>query len=149
VKRSLRVFTDGPADSGAQWTEVTRGDEPVVRVKATDLRRAQQQRARLRDTDDVAVVLDITVLIADSYRAASRRMVAVDAAADSIQYVGTLEGLAGLVRDVFTAEVADGVTLIPAIPDQDVRALALATLARSGFELTGDPAFQDGERRCG
>jgi len=146
VKRSLRLFTDAPADGDTHWTELTSGDGPVVRVSASDLRHAQQLRNRLRaepESADSAVVLDITVSVADSFRAA--RLVVGDAPTDAIQYVGTVDGLAGLVRDIFAAEVADGVTLIPAAPGQDIRALALATLAKSGLQTTGE----DGRRRTG
>ncbi len=141
------MFTVG-ADSS--WTELTGGDGPVVRVSAADLQQAKRERNRLRSGGDVAVVLDITVLIADNFRAARRDMPARGGAAtEAIHYVGTLDGLAGLVRDVFVAEVADGVTLLPATPDQDVRALAMPALAASGLEFAGDTAFDRGNRHRG
>ena len=142
------MFTAG-ADSG--WTELTRGDGPAVRVSAVDLQAAKRERSRLRSGDgDVSVVLDITVQIAENFRAARRGMPVHDGAGTrAIEYVGTLDGLAGLVRDVFVAEVADGVTLLPATPEQHVRALALATLAASGLEFAADTAFELGKRHCG
>jgi hypothetical protein len=142
------MFTAGE-DSG--WTELTRGDGPAVRVSAVDLQAAKRERSRLRSGDgDVSVVLDITVQIAENFRAARRGMPVHDGAGpQAIEYVGTLDGLAGLVRDVFVAEVADGVTLLPATPEQDVRALAMATLAASGLEFAGDTAFDLGKRHCG
>jgi hypothetical protein len=142
------MFTAGE-DSG--WTELTRGDGPAVRVSAVDLQAAKRERSRLRSGDgDVSVVLDITVQIAENFRAARRGMPVHDGAGtQAIEYVGTLDGLAGLVRDVFVAEVADGVTLLPATPEQDVRALAVATLAASGLEFAGDTAFDLGKRHCG
>ena len=44
-------------------------------------------------------------------------------------------GLAGLVADIFMAEVADGVTFIPASPEQDMRELADAALDRIARRL--------------
>jgi hypothetical protein len=133
-RRALRVFTADAADS--EWVELTSGEQPAVRVSAPDLQRAQRATARIRADAPVAVVLDITVLVAEDYRSARRGMSAV--AADSpatVQYVGTLEGLAGLVADIFVAGVADGVTLISATPHQDVRVLAEAMLARIAERL--------------
>lgn len=108
-----------------------------MRISALDLQQAQRARTRIRNSEDVAVILDITVLVADDYRSAYRGMTAVhpDAPA-SVHYAGTVDGLAGLVADIFVAGVADGVTLIPATPQQDVRALATAVLARLGDRLT-------------
>lgn len=147
VQRSFRMFTAGDDSS---WTELTRGSGPVVRVSAVDLQAAKRERNRLRSGSDVSVVLDITVQIAENFRAARRGMPAHGGAGThAIEYVGTLDGLTGLVRDVFVAEVADGVTLLPATPEQDVRALAVATLAASGLEFAGDAPFDLGNRHCG
>ena len=147
VQRSFRMFTAG-ADSG--WTELTSGAGPAIRVSAVDLQAAKRERSRLRSGGDVSVVLDITVQIAENFRAARRGLPAqVGSGTDAIRYVGTLDGLAGLVRDVFVAEVADGVTLLPATPEQDVCALALAALAASGLEFAADTAFELGKRHCG
>jgi hypothetical protein len=133
-QRALRVFTADATD--AEWVELTSGQQLAVRVSAPDLQQAQRARARLRAEAPVAVVLDITVLVADDYRSARCVMSAV--AADSpaeIQYVGTLDGLAGLVGDIFVAGVADGVTLISATPEQDIRAVAQAMLLRIADRL--------------
>jgi hypothetical protein len=121
----------------ADWVELTSGDEPAVRVSALDLQQAQRARNRIRSDADVSVVLDITVLVAEDYRSAFRGMSAVqsDDAPASVQYAGTLDGLAGLVADIFVARVADGVTLVPATPQQDVRVLATALLARIADRL--------------
>ena len=107
-----------------------------MRVSALDLQQAQRARARIRSDADVSVVLDVTVLIADDYRSAHRGMAAVQSdSLDSVRYAGTLDGLAGLVADIFVAGVADGVTLISATPQQDVRVLAAAMLAHIGDRL--------------
>jgi hypothetical protein len=125
--RGLRVFIADAA--GTDWTEVTGGGAPTVRLQASDLQQAQ--RARRRIAGSVAVILDITVLVADDFRSARSSMAAVDVESGSaLPYAGTLDGLAGLIADIFMAGVADGVTLIPAAPHHDVRALAEATLAR-------------------
>lgn len=132
VQRSFRMFTAGAGAAG--WTEFTGGRGPAVRLRAADLQRAQRESARLRadpGSSGTSVILDIRVLIAEDFRTARRASAAVAVPPeDCVQYVGTLAGLVGLVRDVYAAGVADGVTLVPAAPDQDVEALALATLAR-------------------
>ena len=48
---------------------------------------------------------------------------------------GTIDGLAGLVADIIMADVADGVTFIPASPEQDMRTLADAALHRIARRL--------------
>jgi hypothetical protein len=117
--------------ANTDWAELTVGEQPAVRVSARDLQQAQRARARIRDKAAVSVVLDITVLVDDDYRSAQRRMSALhDGSRVSMEYAGTLDGLAGLVDDIVAAGVADGVTLIAAAPQQDVRALGEATLAR-------------------
>ena len=54
---------------------------------------------------------------------------------DTVHYAGTIDGLAGLVADIFMADVADGVTFISASPQQDVRELAGAALDRIARRL--------------
>jgi len=113
---------------GAGVRELTTGDAPVVRVTAPDLQRAQRARDRIRaDRDDVAVVLDVTVAVAGDFRAARLAFAAAvrdgqsaGQVAETIRYAGTLAGLAGLLDDIESAEVADGVTLIAATPGQDL-----------------------------
>ncbi|MFF0814572.1 hypothetical protein ACFYVR_05365 [Rhodococcus sp. NPDC003318] len=101
----------------------------VVRVRAHDLREAQQRREAIRarvaedgrDPDSVAVLLDIEVLLADDHRSARRELARLDAGLreprvpESISYVGSASGLAGLLADIRAAEVADGVTLLPLV----------------------------------
>jgi hypothetical protein len=131
----LRVFTADAAD--AEWIELTSGAQPAVRFSAPDLQQAQRASARLRADAPVAVVLDITVLVAEDYRSARLGMSPVEADSPAtVQYVGTLDGLAGLVADIFVAGVADGVTLISAVSQQDVRLLGEAMLARIAERLT-------------
>jgi hypothetical protein len=47
-----------------------------------------------------------------------------------VSYAGTVDGLAGLISDIGMADVADGVTLIPASPRQDLRGLGRDVLHR-------------------
>jgi hypothetical protein len=117
--------------SGDNWNELTSGEVTAVRLAARDLQQAQ--RARSRVTNDVAVILDITVAVAADFRSARDAMPSVDDG--TLHYAGTIDGLAGLVADIFMADVADGVTFIPASPEQDVRELADAALDRIARRL--------------
>jgi hypothetical protein len=47
-----------------------------------------------------------------------------------VHFAGTVDGLAGLISDIAKADVADGVTLIPASPRQDLRTLGRDVLHR-------------------
>lgn len=106
-------------------TPIPIGVEPV-RITAADLALAQSVQAGLRRElvttgaapDSIAVLLDVYVHVAADARTA-RKEVAVAAVpqADSLTYVGTSHGLASLIADIKTAEVADGVTLIPLLDD--------------------------------
>ncbi len=66
------------------------------------------------------MILDVAVSVADDWRIALAAISAQDGP-PTVQYVGTVDGLAGLVADLYVAGVADGVTLIAATPDGDVR----------------------------
>ncbi|MGV8872036.1 MAG: hypothetical protein ACOH2Q_05895 [Rhodococcus sp. (in: high G+C Gram-positive bacteria)] len=105
-----------------RWSELTAApDTDIVRIQASDLREAQQQRASVRadavergeSAEGTAVFLDLEIHIAADARTARREFAALDAPADpaSIRYVGTPSGLASLISDVTAADVADGVTL--------------------------------------
>jgi hypothetical protein len=113
----VRLFV-AEAPSG-DWSELTDGDQRTVRVAASDLQQARRARARIRARgDDVAVILDVTVAVAGDFRSARSVLGPAD---DTVHYAGTVDGLAGLVSDIAMAGVADGVTLIPASPRQDLR----------------------------
>jgi hypothetical protein len=124
TERAVRLFVADAA--GDDWDEVTSGAAAAVRLAAPDLQQARRARGRI--TDDVAVILDITVAVGADFRSARNAMPDVDDG--TLHYAGTIDGLAGLVADIFMADVADGVTFIPATPDQDVRTLAGAALDR-------------------
>ena len=48
----------------------------------------------------------------------------------TVRYAGTVDGLAGLVADLYTAGVADGVTLLHAASGTDLRSHGVAALPR-------------------
>ena len=127
--RGLRLFVADAA--GDNWSELTAGETAAVRIAAPDLQQARRVRGRI--TDNVAVILDITVAIADDFRSARNAMPSTDGT--TLHYAGTIDGLAGLVGDIFVADVADGVTIIPALPDQDMRQLADEALDRIARRL--------------
>ncbi|MFD4368859.1 hypothetical protein [Rhodococcus sp. NPDC058521] len=107
--------------------DLTSDPAEVVRIRAVDLRDAQQQRTRIRaaaaadgrDPDSITVLVDVEILVADEARAARKELAQLDSALDvaraplSLQYIGTGSGLAGLISDIQAADVADGVTLLP------------------------------------
>ncbi len=108
------------------WSELTDGDQRTVRVAASDLQQARRARARIRaGGDDSAVILDVTVAVAGDFRSARS---VLGPARETVQYAGTVDGLAGLISDISRADVADGVTLIPASPRQDLRDLGREVL---------------------
>jgi hypothetical protein len=120
---AVRLFVANDPDG--HWSELTDGAAPAVRVVADDLSQARRTRARIRaESDGVAVILDLTVSVADDFRSARAELDSVD----GVRYAGTVDGLAGLIADIETAGVADGVTLIAASPRQDLNSLGLDVL---------------------
>lgn len=95
-----------------QWA--TEGE--VERVRGIDLSDLARRCARVRrDHPGVDVVADIDVVIAAEARAA-RALVDTETAAavhDTMLYVGTPSGLAGLIADIHAIGIADGAVLIP------------------------------------
>lgn len=118
------MFVDGVAGA---WTELTTGWRPTVRLSAPNLSEAGRRRGRL--PREVSVILDVTVSVAEDSRAALAAASALDDP-HTVRYVGTVDGLAGLVADLYVAGVADGVTLLPATPGADMGRAALAALPR-------------------
>jgi urease gamma subunit len=119
----VRVFL---AVGREDWSELTDGDQRTVRVTASDLQQARRARTRIRARgEDVAVILDITVAVAGDFRSARSALGRAD---HTVHYAGTVDGLAGLISDIARADVADGVTLIPASPRQDLRSVGLEVL---------------------
>ncbi|KMO83547.1 hypothetical protein EV589_0955 [Mycobacterium sp. BK558] len=115
----MRLFLSD--DAGVR--ELTDGHQPIIRVAAPDLQRARRVRARIRSgPEDLAVILDVTVAVAGDFRSARSAFDAGDSAdaGDTIRYAGTVAGLVGLIGDIESAGVADGVTLIAASDRQDL-----------------------------
>ena len=117
-------MVDGAEDN---WSELTAGGEPTVRLAASDLQRAQRGRARIRSDREVEVILDVTVAVAPDFRSV-RELAVIDDG--TLRYAGTVDGLAGLIHDIEVAGVADGVTLIAASPRVDLRELGRDVLQR-------------------
>ncbi|PKZ66158.1 hypothetical protein CYJ73_08450 [Gordonia terrae] len=102
------------------------GDElaqtfPIV-VRRETLRDAQRARSLLRagshDQARFVVALEVEVAVApDAASARAAAAAAVDASSEAssgtIRYIGTTHGLITLVRDIYAAEVADAVILVP------------------------------------
>jgi alkanesulfonate monooxygenase SsuD/methylene tetrahydromethanopterin reductase-like flavin-dependent oxidoreductase (luciferase family) len=124
----------------------------TVRIQASDLAEAQAQRSRLRqdfaaaghDPDQLAVILDVDTHIAADARTARKDLansVSVPAP-QSLLYVGTASGLAGLIADIKAADVADGVNLHPILEQDQVRSRivddVLPVLAARGAVLNSE-----------
>jgi hypothetical protein len=112
-------------ETGDEFTELTTGVRPVVRLTARDLQHAQRGAARLRaEGRDVAVILDIAVAVPGDFRSGGT--------GETVRYAGTVDGLVGLIADIDLADVADGVALVPAagLPGQDLRGLGHDVLHR-------------------
>jgi hypothetical protein len=119
----VRLFVTD--ETGDNVTELTSGGGPVVRLTARDLQHAQRGATRLRaEGRDVAVILDVAVAVPGDFRSAGTD--------ETVRYAGTVDGLAGLIADIDSADVADGVTLVPAagLPRQDLRTLGHDVLHR-------------------
>lgn len=114
---ALRVALAGDPDADALSVVVRR---PTLR----DAQRARSLlRAGARDTANYTVTLEVEAAIAPD--AAAARAVAAAQSADSAQsadraqpeetvrYIGTPSGLISLIRDVYAAEVADAVVIVP------------------------------------
>lgn len=110
-------------------------DSGTVRIRASDLREAQQLTHRVRgeqvqagrDPGALTVLVDVDVVIAPVAREARVTFsllpdrVRVERSVSTICYVGTPEGLVTLIADIAAAKVADGVTLIPLDGDGSTR----------------------------
>jgi len=129
ARRAPRLFI---TDAVGRWTELTTGDRTAVRLSAPDLQEAQRRRRRL--PADVPVILDVAVTLAGDSRTALAA-ISAQSGERTVQYAGTVDGLAGLVVDLYVAGVADGVTLVPTSAGDDLRAQAQATLGRIQYRL--------------
>lgn len=87
------------------------------RIQALDLGDAQVRSARLRDGRSAALgplLLDLDVVVS-SCGAAARRSLSesVIPRRQGAHYVGTVDGLLGLIADIHALHIADGVVLFP------------------------------------
>lgn len=131
----VRLFVVDP-DAGS-WNELTSGEQPVVRLAASDLQRAQRERRGIRaEQDGVAVILDLEVAVAPDVRSAVGSIPADDGDDGTVRYAGTVGGLAGLIADIERADVADGVTLIPIGPPHDPAVLGAEVLQLLALRAT-------------
>ncbi|WP_156749790.1 hypothetical protein [Mycobacterium sp. E1747] len=147
------IDRSGPGSTTANWTIVSdpiASSPSMVRIQAIDLREAQRKTAKTRaevaarggDATSVMVLVDVDVMIASDPRTAhtewSRLAGDTNHPTDSLVYVGTAKGLAGLIADIHAAQVADGVTLVPRTPDVLDRILdeGLAHLEEAGLEVS-------------
>ncbi|WP_433294874.1 LLM class flavin-dependent oxidoreductase [Pseudonocardia sp. CA-142604] len=142
-----------PRSPQAHPLVVLRGDEPealqvaaaradVVRVAAADLAAAHTARERVRaavaaagrNPDDVAVLLDVEVLLDSDVAGARRALDELDAhcelAASSLRVVDTAEALVDVIAEAVSGGAADGVTAVPLALPSGVQAIAADVVPR-------------------
>jgi len=132
---------------------VLRGDEPealqvasaradVVRVAAADLAAAHTAREHVRaavaaagrNPDDVAVLLDVEVLLDSDTASARRALDELDAhrelAASSLRIVDTADALVDVIAEAVSSGAADGVTAVPLALPSGLQAIAADVVPR-------------------
>ncbi|GAA3077958.1 LLM class flavin-dependent oxidoreductase [Pseudonocardia yunnanensis] len=142
-----------PRSPQAHPLVVLRGDEPealqvaaaradVVRVAAADLAAAHTARDRVRaavaaagrNPDDVAVLLDVEVLLDSDAARARRALDELDAhrehAASSLRVVDTADALVDVIAEAVSGGAADGVTAVPLALPSGVQAIAADVVPR-------------------
>ncbi|MDM7488313.1 hypothetical protein QT969_08450 [Rhodococcus sp. CSLK01-03] len=172
--RPLRIAVELAGPEGPHyWADLTTGraDEPaldlsaspsnVVRIRAADLRESAKLRERARsearadgrDPDGISVLVDLEVLVAEEARSARKQYALLDSRrrADTLSYIGTPHGLAGLIADIHTTRVADGVTLLPLGAEFTIEHIVDGTLPwlESRGLATPSPAVVEVLRRFG
>ncbi len=108
----LGLATRTATGTAVDW--VMPGDP--VRVRGSDLGQAARRASAARlDNPGSDVVVDIEfVIAADSQSARALASAACESPGDqTLLYVGTPNGLAGLIADIYTIGIADGAVLIP------------------------------------
>ncbi|HJT94177.1 MAG TPA: hypothetical protein VJ777_19955 [Mycobacterium sp.] len=128
VTRPLRVGLQLANDQWIELTDDTDGDvagrQRTVRIQAVDLRDACHKSAAVRAESaargerEVSVLVDIEVMIHEDARSAREALHGLSDSwsaphRKSLAYVGTVNGLAGLIADIHVLRIADGVTLVP------------------------------------
>lgn len=108
------------------WRELTGGPErgtDTVRIAAADLRSATRAGSAARQMAAsqgrrVSIMVDVEVLIADQVAPAMHHLADLENTLagpyrpTSVMYVGTVQGLVGLLEDIQVLDIADGVTLL-------------------------------------
>lgn len=109
---SRRPLRFGVSCDQGLWTN---GFGELVRIRALDLRELTHKVAEVReDSPHAVVVVDIEVMIASDVRAARAAMRELGhESVDTMAYVGTPTGLAGLIMDIYAMGIADGAVLLP------------------------------------
>ena len=111
--RHVRVAV---TDGNDLWIDSLR---EFIRVRGVDLRHVAHNAASARvDHPGLDVLVDIDVMIDTSAAGARHRMTVerVIARVDTLTYVGTPAGLAGLVTDIYALGMCDGAVLRPLLP---------------------------------
>ena len=142
-----------PRSPQAHPLVVLRGDEPgalqvaaaradVVRIAAADLAAAHTARERVRavvaaadrDPDDVAVLLDVEVLLDSDTAGARRALDELDAhrefAASSLRVVDTADALVDVIAEAASGGAADGITAVPLALPSGLQAIAADVVPR-------------------
>ncbi len=113
VEGHLRL---GVQDGGAVSMDSAR---PFARVRGTDLRRVAHCAGLAREEHPgMDILVDIDVMV-DVDAAAARARVAAAVhppCTDTLLYIGTPVGLAGLITDMHALGICDGAVLRPLIP---------------------------------
>ncbi|MGE0218549.1 hypothetical protein [Mycolicibacterium sp.] len=137
VRGPVRVVVDSDgrcADLGPEFT----------RVQGRDLRRvAQLAAAARRDSPDADVLVDIDVVLDHSAAAARQRWDTEGGpcSPETLTYIGTPEGLAGLVADIHALGMCDGAVLRALLPGvaELIRVRVLPMLATLAPAITAGP----------
>lgn len=117
----IDITTKGPVrlgliDGDTVW--LSTGD--AIRVRAPDLRRLAHQVTQVREEHPgCAVVVDIEVALAQDVHGARAALAKAGdpPTPDTLLYVGTPSGLAGLVGDLHALGMTDGAMLISLVSD--------------------------------
>ncbi len=132
------IVVHGPARVGISAADGTWADSsgPSVRIRGVDLRDVAHRASAVRAAQPaVDVLVDIDVLVDENAAAARERLRAsgITPPRDTLVYIGTPAGLAGLVADIHALGIADGAVLRPLLRDaaEELRRhlpIALATM---------------------
>jgi hypothetical protein len=116
--------------------------DQCVRIQAVDLRAAIRKSAMVRAdaaTRGRPVLVDVEVLIDRDAASARNTLAALDATGppETLRYVGTSRGLAGLIADIHILNIADGVMLLPLTQADVVDRIVDEVFPLLGLNATG------------